>query len=346
MSLDQAAPALPVLDFAAFRAGGSARSDFLTLLRAAARDPGFFYLIGHGIEPAAFARIFAAARAFFALPEADKLSVQMVKSPQFRGYNRAGAELTRGQPDWREQLDIGAERPAAPLAPDSPPWARLRGPNLWPAALPDLKPAVLDWQGRLNDLAIELLEAFALALGQTHDAFARIYARERNALVKLIRYPGRDATDSDQGVGAHKDSGFLTLLAQDQVAGLEVQTDQGWVRAHPIPDSFVVNVGEILELSSNGYLRATVHRVVTPPPGVDRLSVAHFFGADLDGEAPLLSLPPALAAEATGPASDPANPLFRDLGRNYLKGRLRSHPDVAQAHHADLLAAGYATTVS
>ncbi|TIP77448.1 MAG: isopenicillin N synthase family oxygenase, partial [Mesorhizobium sp.] len=84
----------------------------------------------------------------------------------------------------------------------------------------------------------------------------------------------------------------------------------------PIPGTLVVNIGELLELASNGYLRATVHRVVTPPAGVERISIPFFFSARLDATIPLLTLPEELAAEARGPASDPDNPLFRDVGTN------------------------------
>lgn len=333
-------PALPVLDLSRLEAGEAERQAFLTDLRDAARTSGFFYLTGHGVTAAEFKAIFDLSRRFFALPEAEKLSVQMIHSPQFRGYNRAGAELTRGAQDWREQYDFGPERPLLPLTPDSPPWARLQGPNLWPAALPEMKAGVIGWQDKLSALGIRLLEAFALSLGQPADAFAPIYREGAHARAKLIRYPGQEPGASEQGVGAHKDSGFLTLLAQDQVGGLQVETETGWIDAAPIPGAFVVNIGEILELASDGYLRATVHRVVSPPPGVERLSIAFFFGAALDASVPVLTLPAALKVQATGPATDPSNPLFREVGRNYLKSRLRSHPDVAARHYAELLASG------
>ncbi len=95
----------------------------------------------------------------------------------------------------------------------------------------------------------------------------------------------------------------------------------------------MVNIGELLELASNGYLKATLHRVVSPPPGISRLSCAFFIAARLDATVPLLSLSPALAAQAQGPESDPTNPLFYQVGENVLKGRLRSHPDVAARHY-------------
>jgi isopenicillin N synthase-like dioxygenase len=183
----------------------------------------------------------------------------------------------------------------------------------------------------------QLLRAFSLALGQAADALEPLYGVEPHHLVKLIRYPGRDSTQSDQGVGAHKDSELLTLLLQDAHGGLQVETADGWIDVIPRPGTFVVNIGELLELASDGYLRATLHRVVAPPAGTDRISAAFFLGARLDATVPLLQLPAELAAQARGPESDPNNPLFRNVGQNYLKGRLRSHPDVARRHHADLL---------
>ena len=215
--------------------------------------------------------------------------------------------------------------------------AGLRGHNQWPASLPELRAEILAWQEKLPQIAIRLLKAFALTLGQPEDVFEPIYGSDPNHRMKIVRYPGRDATDDDQGVGAHKDGGFLTLLLQDQNKGLQVEYDGAWIDVDPLPGTLVVNIGELLELASNGYLKATVHRVVTPPAGVTRYSVPFFVGAQLDATIPLLDLPAELRAEAHGPESDPENPLFRNVGENVLKSRLRSHPDVAQRYYADLL---------
>ena len=328
---------IPVLDLDRLEQGQSELRTFLLDLRTAARDVGFFYLTGHGIARSDIDAVLDAARRFFALPEAEKLAIEMVRSPQFRGYTRAGGELTKGKPDWREQLDIGVERATILQAPGVAAWTRLQGPNQWPATFPDLKPALLAWQTKATEVAIRLLKAFALSLDQPEDAFDTIYRGEPNHRMKIVRYPGRDAAGDDQGVGAHKDGGFLTLLLQDENKGLQVEYDGSWVDVDPIPQTLVVNIGELLELASNGYLRATVHRVVTPPAGVERISVPFFFSARLDATIPLLDLPEELAAEARGPASDPDNPLFCNVGTNVLKSRLRSHPDVARRHYGDLL---------
>lgn len=330
--------ALPILDLSQLEASQEQRQAFLLNLRQAARDVGFFYLTGHGIDSDLLRRVQEQARAFFALPEADKAAVGMIHSPHFRGYNRAASEITRGQPDLREQFDLGAERQALPLDPDSPPWARLQGPNQWPAQLPQLKPLLLEWQQAMTRMSLRLLRAFAQALSLPEQAFDPLYGARPNEHIKLIRYPGRAAGQSNQGVGAHKDSGFLSFLLQDQQAGLQVEVEEGrWIDAPPRDNTLVVNIGELLELATHGYLRATVHRVLSPPADRERLSIAFFLGAQLDARVPLYPLPEALRLEARGPASDPHNPLFRDVGWNYLKGRLRSHPDVAQRYYADVL---------
>jgi isopenicillin N synthase-like dioxygenase len=328
---------IPLLDLERFHADESERRSFLVELRTAARDVGFFYLTGHGIEPRLQQAMLDTARHFFALPEAEKLAIDMVNSPHFRGYTRVASEITRGHADWREQIDIGAERPPLDRGPDSPAWTRLEGPNQWPAALPELRPLVLRWQAAAYQVLARLLRAFVMALGQPGDALEPIYRDNPHTVVKLIRYPGRSPEDSAQGVGAHKDSELLTLLLQDSQPGLQVETAEGWIDVMPRAGTLVVNIGEALELASDGYLRATLHRVLSPPLGQERLSAAFFLGPQLDAQVPLLQLPPELSAHARGPERDPNNPLFREVGQNYLKGRLRSHPDVARRHYADIL---------
>jgi isopenicillin N synthase-like dioxygenase len=328
---------LPVFDLRRLEGSPAERSDLLVELREAARELGFFYVEGHGIDEALIDDVLRLSRRFFDLPEAQKLEIQMVNSPQFRGYNRAGLEHTRGKPDWREQVDFGPEQEPRPIDRTAPAWTRLIGPNQWPSALPELRPAILAYQAAVTALGIRIVRAFSAALGQPETVFESIYTPAPNQLLKIIRYPGRDAVDGDQGVGAHKDSGFVTILLQDVQEGLQVEGPDGWIAAPPRPGTFVINVGELLELASNGYLRANIHRVVTPPAGTDRLSVAFFLGARLDATVPVLELPPVLAAQVRGVTQDPQNPLFREVAKNYLKSRLRSHPDVAQRHHADLL---------
>lgn len=338
MSIHTAAVQLPILDLSRFNASPESRTEFVADLRRVLHDHGFFYLVGHGVPPELIADVFTAAKRFFALPEKDKLEIEMVNSPHFRGYNRAGLEHTRGKQDWREQIDVNTESEAIELTADTPAWKRLIGPNQWPSALPELKPLLLRYQAEVTRVGIDVLKAIGIALGQDENVFAALYEPQPTQLLKIVRYPGRDVAESEQGVGAHKDGGLVTVLLQDATPGLRVRTEEGvWLEAPPLPGSFVINTGELLELATNGYVKADVHDVVAPPAVSERFSVPFFLGARYDAVVPVIKLPEELSRKERGITADPLNPIFREVGQNNLKSRLRSHPDVAQRHHADLL---------
>ncbi|MGW2835970.1 isopenicillin N synthase family dioxygenase [Streptomyces sp. NPDC001286] len=329
---------LPVIDISRFRAPDTDRAAFLTELRSAAHEVGFFYVTGHGVPAALEEEALTAARAFFALPEQRRLEIENVNSPQFRGYTRTGTEYTAGSADWREQIDIGPERAALETGPDDPDYLRLIGPNQWPSALPDLKDIVLRWQAEALRVSREVLRALAAALGQDEGYFDQWFDDEAAVHVKIVHYPPRIAQDADQGVGAHKDYGYLALLQQDDVGGLQVQReDGGWIDAVPVPGAFVFNIGEMLEIATQGYLKATRHRVVSPKPGVDRYSIPFFLGPRLDAVVKPLKLPTELAALSRGVTDDPDNPLLAAFGENAVVGWLRSHPRVAERWWSDVL---------
>ncbi|WP_353111788.1 2-oxoglutarate and iron-dependent oxygenase domain-containing protein [Microbacterium sp.] len=327
---------LPVLDLSRLDAGPEEAAGFREDLRAATHDVGFFYLTGTGIAEGLETRLHHAAREFFALPEEEKLAIENVNSPHFRGYTRIGGERTQGRVDWREQIDIGPER--QPVA-DGPAYNRLIGPNLWPSAQPELREVVSEWHETLSEVSRKLLRAWALALGAEESYFDRHFG-EPSTLIKIVRYPGTHEPEPQQGVGAHKDSGVLTLLwVEPGKGGLQVERDGQWVDAPPVPGAFVVNIGELLEYATGGYLKATNHRVVSPQAPDERISIPFFFNPALDARLPLIELPADLAAQARGVTADPANPIHALYGENALKSRLRAHPDVAAIHHADLVAA-------
>ncbi len=329
---------LPLIDLSRFRDPAADRDEFLAGLRHAAHEVGFFYVVGHGVPERITDGVLAAAKEFFALPEEQRLEIENVHSPQFRGYTRVGTEHTAGAADWREQIDIGPERAAVDTRPGDPDWVRLIGPNQWPAALPGLREVVLAWQDEALRVSREVLRALAAALGQDEGYFDAWFDEESSLHVKVVHYPPRPTPQDEQGVGAHKDYGYLALLQQDDVGGLQVQPqDGGWIDVEPVPGAFVFNIGEMLEIATQGYLVATRHRVVSPA-GVDRYSIPFFLGPRLDAVVEPLVLPPALAAEATGVSDDPDNPLHAAFGENAVVGWLRSHPRVAEKWWADVLA--------
>ncbi|MEU7034811.1 2-oxoglutarate and iron-dependent oxygenase domain-containing protein [Streptomyces sp. NPDC046237] len=327
---------LPIVDLSAADRGPKDRRLLHAQLHSAAHDVGFFQLVGHGVTDAETAALTSAMKAFFALPEADRLALDTTNSPHFRGYTRIGDERTGGSRDWRDQLDIGAERPARVPGPGEAPYWWLQGPNQWPAALPELRLAALNWVERLSAVAQRLLHELLASIGAPERFYDDIFGAQAHPHLKLVRYPGSAGDGADQGVGAHKDYGFLTLLLQDHVGGLQVEREDGLFHdVPPLPGAFVVNLGELLEVATNGYLLATNHRVVSPRGATERFSVPFFYNPRLDAR--IAPLPFPYASTAPGITTDPANPLFAEYGRNELKGKLRAHPLSAARHHADLL---------
>lgn len=333
---------IPVLDLGAARqAGGTFSPDFIEQLRHATHDVGFFQVTGYGGRPGQAGELLDIVRRFFDLPLEERMKLDNRLSPHFRGYTRMGTEVTQGRADAREQIDYSPERePVRDFPADQPYWL-LQGPNLWPDdALPELEPAAMDWADLMSGVGMELLRAIAVSLELPEDYFDEPFQGTPAWMGKLVHYVGGVVEAAgDQGVGSHADYGFVTLLLQDEVGGLEVLppgTSQ-WLPVEPLPGALVVNLGEMLEVATEGYLAATIHRVQAPPPGVDRYSVPFFWSPRLDAVIKPVPLAPRLKAAARGITDDPANPLLASFGLNMLKGRMRAHPDVTERHYPDLV---------
>lgn len=322
------AATLPIISMASLDS-----DDGLNKLRHAASEVGFFYLVDHGITSQAQHEYLELSRAFFQLSAEEKRTVDMIQSPHFRGYNAMGNEMTAGRLDAREQFDWMNEERALSVQQLQYPWQKLVGPNLWPSAMPTLKRELTQLQRKLSWITVNLLQKLCESLGVDRNALDHTIGGQPYTHAKLIRYPAQEL--QQQGVGAHKDPGYLTLVIQDSQSGLKVERGHEWLDVAPIPGALVVNIGELLELASNGLLKATNHKVESPIQGVERYSIAFFMAAQLSATVPVLDLPPELKAKASGPTTDPNNPLLTDVGNNVLKGRLRSHTHVTREHYCD-----------
>jgi len=328
LRMDEVIPTLDLRD----RSDPVRREAFLAGLRRALFDPGAFYLTGHGIHEEDSDAMMQLARRFFALPAEDRDAIDIVHSPHFRGYTQVGYERTQGAVDWREQLDVGLELPARKRVPGDPAYLELQGPNQWPAALPELRPAVLGWMDGLGRVADALLAAICEAYGLAPSTFRHAFAVDPHVHLKIIRYPASWPVSSEQGVGAHKDYGFLTLLLQDDVGGLQIADGRGgFSDVPPRRGTFIVNLGELFEVATGGVMTATMHRVRRPPSGAERISIPYFHNPRLDYSVAPIDLPKE-HAQARQPV-DPTNPLFAEYGRNALKGWLRAHPRVAERYY-------------
>ncbi|MDR3509828.1 MAG: 2-oxoglutarate and iron-dependent oxygenase domain-containing protein [Caulobacteraceae bacterium] len=247
---------IPVIDIADLSAPDLARRQAVaTKLAWAAGEIGFLYITGHGLPDALFEAALAEAKAFFDQPMSAKMACYIGRSTNHSGYVPEGEEVfdPSARPDRKEAFDVNLDV-AAPQ-PDRP----MSGPNLWPPSA-SFRAAVSAYYAAVSALSRRLFRGFALALDLPEDHFEP-HLTEPPSQLRLIHYP-YDAEATDQaGIGAHTDYEFFTIL-RSTAPGLEVRNGQGaWIDAPPIPRAFVVNIGDMLEVWTNGRFRATAHRV-------------------------------------------------------------------------------------
>ncbi|KUI33520.1 2OG-Fe(II) oxygenase [Mycobacterium sp. IS-1496] len=310
---------VPVLDISALLdETDPSYHDAVAALGDAARRVGFAQVVGHGIDPHLYADLLHHTRAFFALPEEEKRKVYIGLSSNHRGYVPPGEEVfASGTVDAKEAFDLSVELPA-----DDPRYLAghpLLGPNQWPE-LPGFREAVTAWYDAVFALSRRLLRAFALALGEPGDRFDR-YVTAPPSQLRLIHYPYDPMAADRPGIGAHTDYECFTLL-RPTAPGLEVLNAAGdWIDVPLIEEAFVLNIGDLLEIWTNGEFVATTHRVrkVTQ----ERYSFPLFVNVDDDTEvAPL----PAFVGDGA-PARSPViagEHLFAQTAQSfrYLQERL------------------------
>jgi len=248
----------------------------------ACKDSGFFYIRGHGVNTALQEDLERLSRKFFDLPETSKNEISMDKGGKaWRGYFPLGGELTSGKPDLKEGLYFGEQ-----MSLDHPrvkAKTPLHGPNLFPE-ISGFETAVLDYLSALNRLGAILMEGLALSLKLPSDFFERRYMSQPLILFRVFHYPApaqKHLAQRQWGVGEHTDYGVLTILKQDPAGGLQVYTKEKWTDAPYIENTFICNIGDMLDLMTGGYYRSTPHRVQNKS-GRGRLSFPFFFDLDFD----------------------------------------------------------------
>ncbi len=286
---------VPVIDLASAAAPGQ-RADVAREIARACAEVGFFAISGHGVPRSVVDDAWSAARRFFDLPDAAKRQAMMPRPGYPYGWSPlAGESLAyslgdRRPPDLKETYSIGpADITPAPAIQEAVDFAW--APNIWPSQPPGFKDALLAYYRAMSDLADRLMRLFALGLGLPEAYFAPTIDRAISAL-RLLNYPDQDA-EPEPGqlrAGAHTDYGSLTILLQEQApGGLEVQgVDGAWHAMPAMPDTFVVNLGDLMARWTNDRWRSTLHRVVNPPRDAKgstrRQSMAFFHQPNWDAE--------------------------------------------------------------
>ena len=277
---------IPMLDLAPLMDGDDTTDLALEFAEAYGKT-GFGYIRNHGVDPRLRAAVFAASEKFHALPETEKQAIALDKC--HRGYiaintstdvNSNLAEVTKPN----QSASFMMMREDAEIDPE----VYLSGPNQWPG-LDGFREACEAYAQAMTKLGHKLMALALQAIGASDRSILSAFETP-TIWLRLLHYPPQppQAPDDLFGSAPHQDFGCLTVLAQDDVGGLQVQTPAGhWVEAPPIEDAFVVNVGDMLHRLSNGKLLSTPHRVINAT-GRERYSVPFFFDPHVSAEiAPL-----------------------------------------------------------
>ena len=269
---------IPVIDIGPLR-DGSGAEEVAHALHRASREVGFIYVANHGIAAEDLAAARQTALDFFRRDEAEKAEVKV--TTKHRGWLATGGAKMQddAKPDLKESYIWGYQDDAGQTPDDHP----LRGANRWPSTMPELETAAMGWFNGAHTVAEHLMRGFALGLDKPADFFLKTTEKPMSR-ASFVYYPPQPADMGAEqfGVGPHTDFGVLTVLAQDDVGGLQVQDLNGdWVAAPPMPGTLVVNVGDLLARWTNDEYRSTPHRVVNSS-GRERLSLVLAYDPEPD----------------------------------------------------------------
>lgn len=318
---------LPIIDLAPmFSASLEERREVGEAVDQACRRYGYFYVVNHGVAAELIDGLVAQAARFFALPQAEKMRYYIGLSTNHRGYVPVGEEVfgDYGKADGKEGFDTALDLPVEDA--DYRAGNPLLGPNVWPRGMPDFRQAVSDYYRAAMCVGDALFRAFALALGLDEHHFDHMLTKPTSQL-RLLHYPVTQATGNGEaqlGIGNHTDYECFTLLYPTE-PGLQVMSGEGdWLSVPLLPGHFVINIGDMLEVLSNGSFVSTSHRVMNP--GVERFSFPLFFAVDYD----TVVEPIAACIDAGNPrrynAVKAGEHLFAETARTfrYLRNRLES----------------------
>ncbi|CAK7322559.1 unnamed protein product [Dovyalis caffra] len=240
----------------------------------ACKSWGFFQVINHGVPLAKRQNIEKASREFFGQPVEEKNKVRRNKE-KVLGY--LDTEHTKNVRDWKEVFDFTVQDSTIVPASYKPDDKELtKWFNQWPEYPPKLREICEEYAKEMEKLAFKLMELIALSLGLPENRFLEFF-EEQTSAIRLNHYPSCPIPHLALGVGRHKDDTALTILAQDDVGGLEVRrkTDGEWLRVKPLPNACIINVGDIVQVWSNDIYESVEHRAMVNSAR-ERFSIPYF----------------------------------------------------------------------
>jgi isopenicillin N synthase-like dioxygenase len=265
---------VPVIDIAAItrNASGEDAQQAVHEIAKACRECGFFQVVNHGVSDALIDSVWRHTRSFFKGAADAKEKILRTRENPWGYYNN---ELTKNKRDKKEVFDFTTDG-IDPI---------YGAENRWPDTNSGFRETMREYLEACTVLSLTLLEAFCVGLNLPAGFMRHDFAGKHTGFVRLNFYPVNDPLassnvetlpEADMGVHHHSDAGALTVLLQDDVGGLQVYRDGYWHDIPSVPGAFVINTGDMMQVWSNDYYQAAIHRV-TAMVDRDRYSIPFFF---------------------------------------------------------------------
>ncbi len=243
----------------------------------ACKEWGFFQIINHGITKESMETRWKAVHKFFALPKTEKRTLTRSNKNPWGFFDQ---ELTKNQRDKKEVFDISPFNIPKTTNENDP----FLGQTPWPESCPEFEALMHQHFMACTQISLKILRAICVSLGFDQDHLTDYFIPDHTSFLRLNYYPVKDLlTDTDHvtdkekmGVHHHTDSGALTILCQENIKGLQVLKDNRWYSIDPVPDAFVINIGDMVQVWSNDKYKAPLHRVLAMTK-TDRYSIPFFF---------------------------------------------------------------------
>ncbi|XP_057415551.1 oxoglutarate-dependent flavonoid 7-O-demethylase 1-like [Lotus japonicus] len=267
---------VPVIDFANFLSQDLKESE-MKKLDYACKEWGFFQLINHGVSKSLVENVKLGTEKFFKLPMAEKKKFGQ-KEGDVEGYGQAFVVSDEQKLEWADMF----------LMHTLP--SNRRNPHLFPNIPLPFREDLETYSAELKNLAIQILDLMANALTVGTTEIRELFG-EGDQTVRMNYYPPCPQPELVMGLNPHSDSGGLTILLQaNDVEGLQIKQDKLWIPVKPLPNAFIINIGDMLEMMTNGIYRSIEHRAVVNTDK-ERLSIATFYAPGIEGNiGPLPSL--------------------------------------------------------
>ncbi|MEZ5811244.1 MAG: 2-oxoglutarate and iron-dependent oxygenase domain-containing protein [Rhizobiaceae bacterium] len=267
----------PVFDLGAFeRSDAAEKAELGRTLDRICRETGFLAISGHAVPQEAIEAIFQVTRAFFDLPPETKDKSRAPYPGYPYGYLGPGAEALAKSKNVETPPDLKESFNGGPLGvpdglDDEDALSFCYAATIWPEAPADFRPVWERYYRAMEQLAVRIMRAFAVALGLPETYFDSFIDQPISAL-RALNYPhqqGAIAEPGQQRAGAHTDYGSLTILMPETgTRGLEILAPGGeWIEVPPVANAFVINIGDLMALWTNDRWVSTLHRVVNPRDG-------------------------------------------------------------------------------